>query len=106
VIGISTHTIEQAKAALGSTADYIAFGPVWPTQTKENPDPVVGLELLGEVKRIAGEIPVVAIGGINESNVAATLAAGADSAAIISDLYLKVQSIDQRYRRLCAAVGV
>jgi len=106
VIGISTHTIEQVKTALGSTVDYIAFGPVWPTRTKENPDPVVGLELLGEVKRIAGEIPVVAIGGINESNVAATLATGADSAAVVSDLYLKVQPIDQRYLRLCAAAGV
>ena len=106
IIGVSTHTIEQARAALGLPVDYIAFGPVWPTRTKEDPDPVVGLGPLGEVKRIAGEHPVVAIGGINGSNVAATLAAGADSAAIVSDLYPPAGSIGDRFRSLSDAAMV
>jgi len=106
IIGFSTHTIEQARAALEAPIDYIAFGPVWPTRTKENPDPVVGVDLLGEVKRIAGAIPVVAIGGISTSNVAATLAAGADSAAVVSDLYSQTEPIEGRYQKLQAAANV
>ena len=106
VIGISTHTLEQAKLALETPVDYIAFGPVWPTSTKKNPDPVVGLRLLSEVKRIAEGVPVVAIGGINESNLAATLSAGADSAAIISDLYRGTGSVAARYRILTAKASV
>ncbi len=106
IIGISTHSIEQAVQALEIPVDYIAFGPVWPTRTKEDPDPVVGLELLGEVKRIAGQIPVVAIGGINQSNVAATLSAGADSAAVISDLYRGPETIAARFRLLTETATV
>lgn len=106
VIGYSTHTIEQARAALRMPVDYIAFGPVWPTRTKEDPDPVVGVGLLGEVKRIVGEIPLVAIGGINESNIAVTLAGGADCAAIVSDLYSHTESVGDRYRKLSIAAGV
>lgn len=106
MIGLSTHTIEQVKEALRSPVDYIALGPVWPTRTKENPDPIVGLDLLREAKRIADTIPVVGIGGINESNLAATLATGADSVAIISDLFSKTAPIDERYRRLVVAAAV
>ena len=106
IIGISTHSIEQVRQALDLPVDYIAFGPVWPTSTKENPDPVVGLEMLSEVKRLAGGIPVVAIGGINESNLAAPLAAGADSAAVISDLYRASSSIALQYRKLTKIADV
>src|ERR1700720_4369240 len=60
-VGISTHTLEQVDIANGTSADYIAFGPVFPTETKEQPDPVVGLALLTEARaRIAK--PLVAIG--------------------------------------------
>ena len=106
VIGISTHSIVQARAALEMPVDYIAFGPIWPTSTKENPDPAVGLDLLSEVKRIARVMPVVAIGGINESNRAATLAAGADSVAIISDLLMGPDAIADRLRHLNTLAGV
>ena len=106
IIGVSTHSIEQAKLALETPVDYIAFGPVWSTSTKENPDPVVGLQQLSEVKRLAGRVPVVAIGGVNESNLVATLSAGADSAAIISDLYRGTESIASRYRILTSKATV
>ena len=106
IIGVSTHSIEEVREALQFPVDYIAFGPVWPTATKEDPDPVVGLELLAEVKRITEQVPVVAIGGINVSNLAVTISAGADSAAIISDLYRGPGEIALRYRELAETVSV
>jgi thiamine-phosphate pyrophosphorylase len=106
IIGISTHSIQQAMLALEMPVNYIAFGPVWPTSTKEDPDPVVGLGMLGEVKRTAGRTPVVAIGGINGSNLAATLGAGADSAAIISELYCGPEPIATRFQKLVEIASV
>lgn len=106
IIGISTHSIEQMKQALEMPVDYIAFGPIWTTTTKEDPDPVVGLDLLHHVKNISGNVPLVAIGGITESNLAATISAGADCVAIISDLYRGPDSIADRYRRLSETASV
>ena len=68
-IGVSTHTLEQARQAELDQADLIGFGPIFPTKTKENPDPVVGLEQLARVCSNV-ELPVVAIGGISTQNVA------------------------------------
>lgn len=84
IIGFSTHNIEQVKAALDLPINYLAFGPAFPTQSKRNPDPVAGLEALGIIKSLNSPLPVVAIGGIDKSNVARVWSAGADSAAIIS----------------------
>jgi len=80
VIGVSTHDEAQARAAAG--ADYIGFGPCFTTSTKQNPDPVVGLDRLARVCA-ASPIPVVAIGGITLDTVAAVARAGAAAAAII-----------------------
>ena len=87
IIGFSTHSIDQVKDAARMPIDYLAFGPIFPTSTKEDPDPVTGVELLREVCDLVGKLPVVAIGGITRSNICEVLAAGATSAAIISDLY-------------------
>jgi thiamine-phosphate pyrophosphorylase len=84
-IGISTHTVEQACRADTEGADLIAFGPVFDTKTKQNPDPVVGLKTLEEVCRLVSH-PVVAIGGITPENAGETLAAGAHYVAVISAL--------------------
>lgn len=86
IIGISTHSLEQFRAALETSANYIAVGPVFLTKTKENPDPVVGLELLREAKAITDR-PLVAIGGITVERAADVIAAGADCVAVISALY-------------------
>ena len=86
IIGVSTHSRAQFEAALETSADYLALGPIYPTESKENPDPVVGLDLLREV-RGRTERPLVAIGGIDRSRIPAVLAAGADSVALISALY-------------------
>src|SRR5262245_55057308 len=84
IIGFSTHNLKQVREALELPIDYLAFGPIFPTTSKQNPDPVAGLDLLGEVRALAGSMPVVAIGGINESNAKGVLSAGADSVALIS----------------------
>lgn len=84
IIGFSTHSVEQAIDAAGLPIDYIAIGPIFETKTKENPDPIVGLDGLAEVKKNIGNIPLVAIGGIDLDNVLDVLAAGADSIALVS----------------------
>lgn len=84
-IGVSTHSLEQAVKAEAEGADLIALGPVFETDTKENPDPVVGLRALETVCQTVSR-PVVAIGGINPENAAKTLAAGARYVAAISAL--------------------
>jgi thiamine-phosphate pyrophosphorylase len=86
VIGFSTHSVEQAIAAARLPVDYVAVGPVFATTSKENPDPVVGLEGLRRVRESVGGVPVVAIGGVTRENAPAALASGADSVAVISAL--------------------
>ena len=82
-LGISTHTAAQAADAIAAGADYIGFGPIFPTRTKADPDPVVGVALLASVAARA-RIPVVAIGGIALTNVAEIAGAGAAAVALIS----------------------
>lgn len=89
-IGVSTHDLEQAIQAERDGANLIAFGPVFGTTTKEDPDPVVGLDGLAEVCRAVSR-PVVAIGGITPENAAETLRAGARYIAVISALPRFVQ---------------
>ena len=84
-VGVSTHNIEQFRSANATSADYIAVGPIFPTASKENPDPVVGLALLREVRQLTAK-PIVAIGGITLETAADVYRAGADSVAVIRDL--------------------
>lgn len=85
LLGVSTHNLEQLKQADGGAADYIAFGPVFATASKRNPDAVVGLGGL-RAARAATTKPLVAIGGITRTNARAVIKAGADSFAVIADL--------------------
>jgi thiamine-phosphate pyrophosphorylase len=94
VIGFSTHSVEQVSEADTTSADYIAFGPISPTQSKEKPDPVVGLAGLRQARKLTRK-PLVAIGGITLEMVPAVIAAGADSVAVIRDL-LQAPDIAQR----------
>jgi thiamine-phosphate pyrophosphorylase len=86
VVGISTHTLEQAIEAANLPVDYVAIGPAFSTSTKANPDPVVGLDLITEVSSRIDK-PLVAIGGITLERGPSAIAAGAHSVAVISDLY-------------------
>ncbi len=83
-LGISTHNAAQLDEAVSGGADYVAYGPVFETKTKENPDPIVGVEALAAAVTRAGSCPVVAIGGITPSNVVAVHRAGASAACVIS----------------------
>ena len=85
VLGVSTHHPEQVKLADHSPADYVAIGPVFSTISKQNPDPVIGLEGVRRARRLTQK-PLVAIGGISLENCRSVLAAGADSVAVISEL--------------------
>ena len=85
IVGCSTHTDEQVKAADETGADYIAIGPVFATSTKVNPEPVVGLEGVRRA-RLLTKRPLVAIGGITPENAAGVIEAGADSVAVIGAL--------------------
>jgi thiamine-phosphate pyrophosphorylase len=82
IIGISTHTVEQAVVAQKDGANYIGFGPIFHTRTKDAGNPQ-GTGMLEEVKKHV-TIPVVAIGGINISNIQAVIEAGADAVAVAS----------------------
>lgn len=83
-IGVSTHNLEQVRAAVAGGADYLGYGPVFPTRTKENPDPVQGVEALAAAVQVAGSTPVVAIGGITAETAASVYAAGATALCAIS----------------------
>jgi|ERR1051326_5558451 thiamine-phosphate pyrophosphorylase len=84
-LGVSTHNPEQLREADLTPADYLAIGPVFATSSKENPDPVVGLEGVRKARALTRK-PLVAIGGITRRNAASVIEAGADSVAVISDL--------------------
>lgn len=85
LVGVSTHNLEQFEAAAASSADYIAVGPVFNTSSKANPDPVVGLNFIHNV-RAKTDKPIVAIGGISLEQAASVIEAGADSVAVISGI--------------------
>lgn len=84
-IGVSTHTLAQAREAASAGADYIGFGPIFPTRSKERPDPVVGTDGLRAVTATV-DVPVVAIGGISLERAGDVAAAGAAAAALIADV--------------------
>lgn len=101
IVGISTHDIEQAQEAERNGADYIGFGPMFSTQTKTTGFTARGFDSLRQI-RAGVKIPIVAIGGIKEQNVKQVWQAGADSAAIISDI-LSADDIVGKTQRLVAA---
>ncbi len=82
VIGLSTHTPEQTRRACALEPSYVGVGPVFPTPTKENPDPALGLNGMREMLSVA-DVPAVVLGGIDHSNVDEVLAAGARSVAAV-----------------------
>jgi len=86
IIGFSTHNEQQLLAGNLEPVDYLAIGPIFPTRSQLNPDPVVGLERLRALRRLTPK-PLVAIGGITRELAPQVFEAGADSVAIISDLF-------------------
>jgi thiamine-phosphate pyrophosphorylase len=85
VVGFSTHNEEQLRAAANEPIDYVALGPIFGTQSKERPDPVLGVAALARLRPLARH-PLVAIGGITRENAREVIEAGADAVAVIADL--------------------
>ena len=86
IIGFSTHNADQLRAGDREPVDYLAIGPIFGTASKPNPDPLVGLDRLCTLRALTKK-PLVAIGGITRETAPAVFDAGADSVAIIGDLY-------------------
>lgn len=102
IIGVSTHSIEQAREAESQGADYIGFGPLFGSQTKETGYAARGVSMLARVRQ-AVKIPIVAIGGITGDNVQAAWTHGADAAAMIS--YLTRGGVRERVAEVLHLAG-
>ena len=99
ILGFSTHNEAQLRAASTEPIDYVALGPIFGTISKANPDPQVGLEELRRLKPSA-QVPLVAIGGISRATAASVWAAGADSIAVVGDLYPNVRESAEEWMKL------
>jgi thiamine-phosphate pyrophosphorylase len=86
IVGFSTHNLEQLQAATRAPVDYLALGPIFATASKDEADPVVGLERLARARALT-TLPLVAIGGLTRANAGEVVAAGADGLAVIGDLF-------------------
>lgn len=108
LVGLSTHSMEQARAAAAAPVDYIAVGPIFATRTKDSAHEAVGLRFISEVRSMLdGEgigKPIVAIGGITLARAPEVIRAGAASAAVISDL-LSTGNPAARVREFVDALG-
>ena len=99
ILGVSTHNLDQLHDANAGPADYVAYGPVFATTSKQQADPVVGLAGI-RAARAATRKPLVAIGGITRANAASVLQAGADSVAVLSDLLSSPTKVAEEFLRV------
>lgn len=84
IVGVSAHSLSEAKQAITDGADYLGIGPIYPTSSKEDAKAVLGTQLIEHIRENDIHIPLVGIGGITRQNAAPVLAAGADGIALIS----------------------
>ena len=103
LVGVSTHDLDQARAAKAAGADYVAVGPIYPTSSKAAALSPRGLELVGAV-RAAVPLPLVAIGGITPETAPAVRAAGADAVAMIAAL-VRAPDVAAAVRGVLARLG-
>ena len=99
LLGVSTHNPEQLREADRTSAHYVAIGPVFATASKENPDPVLGLEGVRRARELTRK-PLVAIGGITRENARSVIAAGADAVAVIADLLREPRKSAEEFSRI------
>ncbi len=104
-LGISTHDESELERALGLAPDYVALGPIYPTLLKVMPWAPQGLARIGVWKRRVGALPLVAIGGVTLERLPYVLAAGADVAAVVTDIVRAAQPEErvQQWLRVAAA---
>jgi thiamine-phosphate pyrophosphorylase len=101
-MGLSTHDHAELERALSFDPDYVALGPIYPTLLKKMPWPPQGLERITEWKRLCHPKPLVAIGGLTVERLLGVFAAGADSAAVVTDIIRHAQP-EARTREWLAA---
>lgn len=104
-LGLSTHDHAELKRALALKPDYVALGPIYPTLLKKMPWAPQGLDRIREWKRLAGPVPLVAIGGLTVERLAGVFGAGADSAAVVTDI-VRHADPEARAREWLAATRV
>jgi thiamine-phosphate pyrophosphorylase len=100
-LGVSTHSLEELEVALAAEPDYVALGPIYPTKLKAMPWQPQGLARIGEWRDKLG-CPLVAIGGITLERAPSVLAAGASSAAVVTDIVMS-EDPQRRTREWIAA---
>jgi thiamine-phosphate pyrophosphorylase len=88
ILGVSVHDVDEAKTALEKGADYFGVGPIFPTQTKEDTEPVTGPVIFERFRKEGFTIPMVGIGGITPENAKSVIEAGADGVSVISAISL------------------
>ena len=96
---LAQQRMEQLREADAGPADYIAFGPVFKTSSKQKPDPLVGLDGI-RAARAATKKPLVAIGGITRANARSVIDAGADSVAVIAELLSSPSKVAEEFLRM------
>ncbi|MCC2496073.1 thiamine phosphate synthase [Bacillus cereus] len=103
IIGVSAHTIEEARFAIENGADYLGVGPIFPTSTKKDTKAVQGTKGLAYFRKQGITVPIVGIGGITIENTAAVIEAGADGVSVISAISL-AESAYESTRKLVEEV--
>jgi thiamine-phosphate pyrophosphorylase len=104
ILGVSTHNLEQLAVAQQTSANYLAVGPVFPTTSKEHPDPTIGLEGVRQA-RVDTRRPLVAIGGITLQNCQSVIEAGANSVAVIGELLSDPRKVTEQFLLKMAKLG-
>ncbi|KAB7707842.1 thiamine phosphate synthase [Bacillus aerolatus] len=84
IVGVSAHTMEEAKRAIAGGADYLGIGPVFPTATKTDTKAVQGTKLIEEIRDASMSVPIVGIGGIDADNASSVVNNGADGVSVIT----------------------
>lgn len=101
-IGISSHDHAELETALEADPDYVALGPIYETKLKQMPWAPQGMARIGEWKRLIGDRPLVAIGGLTVERALLCLAAGADSVAVVNDIVAHANPLAQARTWLAA----
>ena len=100
IIGVSTHNLEQVQLAAEMPVDYVALGPIFPTNTKQSSNTPVRIDAVGKARELLGPIPLVVIGGITEANGRQLLDAGSSALAVITDCWKSHNNGPETRRRL------
>jgi len=104
LLGVSVHTVEEARRAAEEGADYFGIGPIYPTATKADAKPAAGTALIERLRAEGWTTPIVGIGGIDASNAGGVIRAGADGVAVVTALS-RADSIERSARELLRSVA-